>query len=58
MRKKSQEVGSSVVTQHVFIFDLEGFSLAVRNTFKGTYIHTQKLYFCFIIYRLQPTLTP
>ena len=58
MRKKSQEVGSSVVTQHVFIFDLEGFSLGVRNTFKGTYIHTHKLYFCFIIYRLQPTLTP
>ena len=31
MRKKSLEVGSSLVTQHVFIFDLEGFSLGVRN---------------------------
>ena len=30
MRKKTQEEGSSAVTQHVFIFDLEGFSLAVQ----------------------------
>lgn len=30
MRKKTQEDGSSAVTQHVFIFDLEGFSLAVH----------------------------
>ena len=28
MRKKSQELGTPV-TQHVFIFDLEGFSLKV-----------------------------
>ena len=33
MRKKSLEVGLSLVTQHVFIFDLEGFSLGVKNTF-------------------------
>merc|ERR1712024_364253 len=31
MRKKSQELGSSVVTQHVFIFDLEGFSLGAAT---------------------------
>ena len=29
MRKKSQEDGACLVTQHVFIFDLEGFSLVV-----------------------------
>ena len=29
MRTKSQEDGSSIVTQHVFIFDLEGFSFGV-----------------------------
>ena len=30
MRQKCLEDGSSSVTQHVFIFDLEGFSLAVK----------------------------
>ena len=34
MRKKSLEDGSSSVTQHVFIFDLEGFSLAVKYLLK------------------------
>ena len=41
MRKKSQELGSSVVIQHVFIFDLEGFSLGVRNIYDThTFTHT------------------
>ena len=33
MRTKSQEDGSTHVTQHVFIFDLEGFSFGVKAFF-------------------------
>ena len=36
MRTKSQEDGSSLVTQHVFIFDLEGFSFRVSSVVDGS----------------------
>ena len=36
MRTKSQEDGSSLVTQHVFIFDLEGFSFGVSFVYDGS----------------------
>ena len=37
MRDKSLEDGASPVTQHVFIFDLQGFSLAVKQRLRNKY---------------------
>ena len=40
MRQKCLEDGSSSVTQHVFIFDLEGFSLAVKISVQVNYLQS------------------
>ena len=38
MRTKSQEDGSTLVTQHVFIFDLEGFSFGVSFVYDVLFV--------------------
>ena len=48
MRIKSQEIGNSPVTKHVFIFDLEGFSLAVSLNKCRTQV-LAKLIYVFIL---------